>query len=67
MKKKKMVDSLNKLSFVLCRLVVFPPRNTEAPGIENLFTRKEYPSEDTGGKKKIGFWYFPSGHNWKRR
>lgn len=40
---KKMVDSLNKFSFVQCRLVVFPPLAAEAPGIENpssCFTRR---------------------------
>lgn len=60
-----MVDSLNKLSFVLCRLVVFPPRNTEAPGIETLSLGKNIPQTQVE-RKKIGFWYFPSRHNWKR-
>lgn len=56
-----MVDSLNKLSFVLCRLVVLPPCNTEAPGIERISLR-----EHRWKEKKIGFWYFASGHNWNR-
>lgn len=41
---KKKVNSLNKLSFVQCRLVVSSPLIAEAPGIEKLssrFTRRE--------------------------